>query len=770
MMPEVVYFIFNTMKKFLVLVVLVVWANGLYAQDDDRPRIGLVLSGGGAKGMAHIGILKELERLGIRPDFITGTSMGSVIGGLYASGYSADEIEEIALLMNWEDILSNKTSLDQINYEEKEVYDRYIVELGVKKGKLELPKGLIVGQRLSESLSTLTRHVHDVRDFNDLPIPFACVATDIEKGEAVVLNSGSLPLAIRASMAIPSIFTPVEIDGKLLVDGGLVRNFPVPECQEMGADIIIGVFVSGGLLQKDELESAVDVLSQSAFVLSVFDSDEQKTKCDLLIEPDITNFSTMGFEETPAIIQSGEEAAARARPALKALADSLRLKLPGKITVANMPARDTVRIREVHVINNEHIPDSYVIGRMRISDDEAITIGEVERRVDAIFGTGYFHKLVYELEPNDNGTVDLALYVEESYQAQVKFALHYDSENKAGVTINFTRRNLIPASRLLIEADIAENPRAQFNFLKYVGPRQTVALKLGLNYRNSDVPNLESEDGELTGVFRNRYFNPYFSIFQTSRRNYSVGMTGQYESSVFKPKIGGEELRLINKLDWRSWSLKFFGGYNSLNNRYFPTAGARYSGNIKYTLNAEYRLELLEAGEIFPAMLDVESFPSFNITQQNLWSPSHWVTLGISNSITMNIIDRDDGSLPYINDQVLIGGFRPLLTNSVAFWGGKPTEYYADHLFYNQLLLQFNLSTNIHLQMVSQYINAKYPMKWFYDDLSDDSYFLSADNHALFGYGSMLSYSSLIGPISVGIASHNKTSRWNAFFSIGFYF
>jgi NTE family protein len=674
--------------------------------------------------------------------------------------------------MDWDEVLSNKTSLDQINYEEKEFYDRYIIELGVRKTKLELPKGLIVGQRLSETLSTLTRHVHDIEDFNNLPIPFACVATDIEKGLPVVLNEGSLPLAIRASMAIPSIFTPVEIGDKLLVDGGLVRNFPVPECLDMGADIIIGVTVSGGLLDKEELESAVDVLSQSAFVLSVFDSDEQKKKCDLLIEPDIENFSTMGFEDTPAIIKSGEAAAEKARPALMALADSLGITPYGTVSVDVLPRKDSVRVGSVIVRDNDHIPDSYVIGRMRINPEQMISIEEIENRVDAIFGTGYFNKLIYELESNDKGSFDLILTVEESYQSQIKFALHYDSENRAGLTVNFTRRNLLPASRLLVEADIAENPRGQVSFLKYVGTRQSLAIKLGMNYRNSDIPNLESEDAEVTGVFRNRYLNPYLSVFETSRRNYSAGIKGQFEASRFRPKIGGEDIRFLNELDWRSWSMVIFGAYNSLNHRYFPTRGARYEASLKYSMGIDYRIEFKESDLIIPVNVDVDPFPTIRAGHKNVWPLTSSLSVGLSNTIVMNIIERneDTGSLPYINDQILIGGYRPLLTNSIAFWGAEQTQFYADNVFFNEIMLQLEPIRNIYLQLASQYVNAKYPMKWLNRELSDDSFFLSEDSHAVWGYGALLSYASIIGPVSVGIASHNKTSKWNSFFSIGFYF
>ena len=221
--------------------------------------------------MAHIGIIRAMEKAGLTPDYITGTSMGSIVGALYAIGYSSDDIESIVTNVDWDVLLSNKIPLNQITFEEKSYYGRYIAELPVNGIKVGLPKGLIEGQKLSEQLSRLTRSVHDIEDFNNLPIPFACVAADIATGEPIVLNKGSLAEAIRASMAIPTVFTPVEIDGHLLVDGGLVRNFPVEEIIDMGADIVIGVFVSSDLSSKEELDDLVSLLTQSAFVTSAFD-------------------------------------------------------------------------------------------------------------------------------------------------------------------------------------------------------------------------------------------------------------------------------------------------------------------------------------------------------------------------------------------------------------------------------------------------------------------------------------------------------------------
>ena len=205
----------------------------------ERPKVGLVLSGGGAKGMAHIGVIKAMEEAGLYPDYITGTSMGSIIGALYAIGYSADEIKEIALGIKWENVLTNDIPLDKVAFEEKLFYGRYFIELPIKDKKIGLPQGLIEGQELTMFLNKITRPAHGITDFHKLPIPFECVAADIETGKSVVLKSGSLPLAMRASMSIPTFFTPTTIDSTLFVDGGLLRNFPVQEALDIDRKSVV---------------------------------------------------------------------------------------------------------------------------------------------------------------------------------------------------------------------------------------------------------------------------------------------------------------------------------------------------------------------------------------------------------------------------------------------------------------------------------------------------------------------------------------------------
>jgi len=288
-----------------------------------RPKIGLTLSGGGAKGLAHIGILKAIDSAGLSIDYITGTSMGSIIGALYASGYSADSIEKIARKIDWDLMLSNQSSLRNIIMEEKDEYGRYDLELPWVNHFFRLNTGVLEGQELWLKLSELLFPVHQIKDFNQLPIPFRCVATDLSTGEAVVLDSGELVSAIRASMAIPSVFTAVDYNGRRLVDGGVVRNFPVRDVREMGAQIVIGSNVSQGLLAAKKVNNALQVLLQVAFFREAEDTKLEVPLCDIYVQTPLDKYSMGSFSSANEIIEAGKEEGRKLYPRLKALADSL---------------------------------------------------------------------------------------------------------------------------------------------------------------------------------------------------------------------------------------------------------------------------------------------------------------------------------------------------------------------------------------------------------------------------------------------------------------
>jgi NTE family protein len=290
-----------------------------------RPRIGLVLSGGGARGVAHIGVLKVLEEQHVPIDAIAGTSMGAVVGGLYASGLSAREIEAIMTSLNWQEAFRDLPPREDLTLRRKQEDQNFLVKfpLGIRGGKVLLPKGLIQGQRLNQILRRLTLPVARITDFNELPTPFRALATDLETGDAVTLDSGDLTSAMRASMSAPGVFAPVERDGRLLVDGGISENLPVDIARAMGVDILIVVDVGSPLLTRDKLNSVPVISNQMIAILIQRNTREQLEKLkaqDVLIAPPLGDTSSFDFGNVKRVIAVGERAARASAERLAALA------------------------------------------------------------------------------------------------------------------------------------------------------------------------------------------------------------------------------------------------------------------------------------------------------------------------------------------------------------------------------------------------------------------------------------------------------------------
>ena len=280
----------------------------------ERPRIGLVLGGGGARGAAHIGVLRELERLRVPVDAIAGTSMGAIVGGLYASGMTPKELEQLIADLDWAEVFQDAPPREDLSYRRKQDDVDFPIdfELGLNEGRLQMPKGLIQGQKLSPLLRELTLDVAHVSDFDELPTPFRAVASDIETGESVVLSEGDLTLAIRASMSAPGIFAPVIVDDRMLVDGGLVGNLPIESIKDMGVDVIIAVDVEFPLYTREQLDSAVGITSQVLTILINKETQRQLELLDgddILIRPKLGDFGSANFAEITEAVEPGAKAA-----------------------------------------------------------------------------------------------------------------------------------------------------------------------------------------------------------------------------------------------------------------------------------------------------------------------------------------------------------------------------------------------------------------------------------------------------------------------------
>ncbi len=749
---------------FLVLI-FIIPASQTFGEDSaNRPKIGLVLSGGGAKGLAHIGIIRAMEKAGLTPDYITGTSMGSIVGALYAIGYSSDDIESVVTNVDWDVILSNKIPLNQITFEEKSYYGRYIAELPVNGIKVGLPKGLIEGQKLSEQLSRLTRSVHDIEDFNDLPIPFACVAADIATGEPILLNKGSLPEAIRASMAIPTVFTPVEIEGRLLVDGGLVRNFPVEEIIEMGADIVIGVFVSSDLSSKEELDDLVSLLTQSAFVTSAFDSRKQRELVDIYIEPRLKDYSPAAFRQWKDIINIGNESGEEFYETFKHLADSVSAIEPLK-SVAPIPDKVEYLITDISIVGNKKISSKIIEGKLRIIEGSILSINEIEKHIAIVYGTRFFDKVEYEIIRN-GPKYELLIKVREAPDGYLKLAAHYDSENDVGINANLTYRNLLlPYSRALLEFDFSKNPKLDVNYLKYVGWKQNMGVQVGFTYRDNDLP-FYDEDLE-TSRLDSDYSELYFLLQSTAFQNLTFGGKALLEYSELSPKVG-EIGRVIEEIKNRNLGAQFYFMYNSLDRQFYPRKGALFEASLKQIFDVKNRYTSISEDTTSTTtstiVQQLDPFTSLETQYTQVISLQKRLSLISKNVMVLTTLEEFDYN---ITDYYFVGGFNPRNKNVSEFLGAQDKKYVTPNFFYTKLLLQWEIIDNLFFTGIANYIDVQYPMELFYDITVEN--FLGGEKRR-FGYGFSLGYNSFLGPISFTLARDSRSSENQMNLNIGFWF
>ena len=435
-----------------------------------RPKIGLTLSGGGAKGLAHIGILKAIDSAGLKIDYITGTSMGAILGALYAVGYSGKEIEQICKNMDWDVLLSNQIPLRVLSMEEKKQYARFALELPYSKNKIKLPTGVIEGQELNIKFLELFFNVFSIREFKDLPIPFQCMATNLETGDLVVLDSGNLVTALRASMAIPSVFTAVTIGDKKLVDGGLVRNFPVKNVKDMGADITIGSSVNSGLSTKDEISNPIDVILQMAFFKEAGDFKEEVPLTDLYIHIPLGKYTMNSFGSGDEIMLLGDEAGNNYYPQFKKLADSINaLAVP--VAKPEKVKRDKpvyIASYEVKGLKKTSIP--FFIHLMDFYDHKYYSVTEISKALRRAYGSRYYNSITYTLEALKGDTAKIIFLAQENPGTYLKAGLYYSIFRGINVNVNITSRDfIIPNSRSMLSLAIGESMQLEAEQLQYLG-------------------------------------------------------------------------------------------------------------------------------------------------------------------------------------------------------------------------------------------------------------------------------------------------------------
>jgi len=418
-------------------------ATSVDAVDASRPKIGLALSGGGARGAAHIGVIRVLEENNVPIDYIAGTSMGSIVGGLYASGMDLDTIEEELGRIDWDAVFHDLPPRSDRSFRRKRDDDAYLIKFkpGFNNGELDLPRGLIQGQKIDLELARLVLPVASVDNFDDLTIPFRAVAADIATGHEVVIGSGNLGMAIRASMSIPAAFTPAELDGRLLVDGGIANNLPISVVRDMGADIIIAVDIGTPLLDQEEIDSVLVITAQLTGLLTRGNVEAQiatLSNKDFLIVPDLGDISTGDFKEFRKAIPPGREATLAQIEDLRRLSVSDAGYQAYRASLIHPEAKELI-IDRIRLENNSRISDDYIMSRVVETEvGKPLDPPALEKDLGKIYGLELFQNVRYGIsEDGDETVLDIRVDERSWGPGYLQFGVELNSNGEGENIFNF---------------------------------------------------------------------------------------------------------------------------------------------------------------------------------------------------------------------------------------------------------------------------------------------------------------------------------------------
>lgn len=717
-------------------------------------KVGLVLSGGGAKGLAHIGALRVIEDAGIRIDYIGGTSMGAIVGALYASGYSARALDSIFRNADFDELIQGSVPRGSMSFYEKQNNERYALSLPFDDFKLSFPSSITSGQNVYNLFSRLLFHVSDIDDFNDLPIPFFCMATDVESGEVVKLDKGYLPLSISASGAFPSLFEPVLIDGKTLIDGGVVNNYPIDEVRNMGADIVIGVDVQDPLSAADDLRSATQVLLQINNYRTVRGMAEKAEKTDIYIKPDISEFTVISFDEGGSIIANGYDAALKKKVPL----DSLAMLQGGPLkSEREVPLADTLVIKNVQISGNQQYSRRYIKGKLRYKLNETTSFDALDQGFNNLSATGNFSSIKYVLRPSlgmDGYDMDLQLR-EDPTKTFIKLGLHYDGLYNTAGLINFTRKHFLLYDDVLsFDFIIGDQVRYNFDYYLDKGSYWSLGVRSRFNTFEQDVDFefVSRETGvELPQVNK-------LDITLTDLTNQVYVQTNWGEEFVFGLGLEHKWLRLRSETviadqgqsldldDSNYLSAYGFLKLDTLDDLYFPTRGLFFDGDFHlYMLATQAGLEDIGSFSIAKAKMGF-AVPVLNS-----------VAFNFSTEGGFNLGQADVNSLDFV-----LGGYGAAYINNLTdFLGYDFISFGGDSYVKAMFKTDWNFTGKHHLNLTANFANAG-------NGIFDDGEWFTLPDFT--GYALGYGFETLVGPAEVKYTWSPEISNTMWMFSLGFWF
>ncbi|MFT7330756.1 MAG: NTE family protein [Roseivirga sp.] len=733
------------MKKELTLLLIFCTLFGFSQEDNDVQKdvkVGLVLSGGGAKGFAHVGVLKVLEEAGVRVDYIGGTSMGAIVGSMYASGYSAKEIDSLIRTFDFDKIMQDEVPRKSKPFYEKENGEKYAITFPLKKGKITIPKAVSKGQNVLNLMTELLQHVDTITDFNKLPIPFFCIATNLETGKQEILNSGFLPKAVQASGAFPTLLEPVEIGGKLLIDGGVVNNFPIDEIIEMGADIVIGVDLRSDYDEKDELDSALKIVNQIISFQMYGSYDDRIKKTDVYIHPDMNKYSVTSFDKIEAIEAIGEKVAR------EKFVDFLRIakqQSKKRRPFYRQDQQNELHIKSILIKGNQDYTRNYVKGKMKIEEGQTILFSDLVEGINNLTATGNFTNIQYKIDTEKDGSILSLKLKQNDISTYVKFAAHYDKLYKTSILTNLTTKHLLSKNDVLsVDLVLGDNLRYNLNYFIDNGTNWSFGLRSRLNTFKTDIDynqdNISRINLEYRDITNQLYFQTVFN------RKFALGVGAEHK----RINTFTETLQTLTNQEKTYFDKSDYGNFisylklDTYDNKYFQKEGVNVDIDLKwYLFSSDYN-------ENFNSFSQLKGKVGYARTFFNSLT-THFIT-----EAGFTIGDNENTILDY-----RLGGHGENLINTlIPFYGYDYASLSGDGFLKSSLTLRYEFAENHYLMTTANAARID-------DDLFNQGRIFEDTK---LGYAAGYGFDSFMGPIEMNYTWSPDTGNKFWYFSLGYWF
>ena len=721
---------------------------------NDTLKVGLVLSGGGAKGFAHIGVLKVIDSLGIKVDYVAGTSMGAIIGSLYASGYSGKQLDSLFKSLNFDDVISDNLPREAKTFYERVNSEKYVISLPFDNFKLKLPSAISGGQNVYNLLTKLTLPVSEIHDFNKLPIPFFCIATDIETGQMIVLDKGNLAQAITASGAFPSLFRPVIIDGRILIDGGVSNNYPIDELKAKGVEKIIGVDVQDSLVTREELTSAPEILLQINNYRTINEMKKKVQKTDVYIKPNIKDFTVISFSEGREIVKSGEHAALLKIDELKSL--STVKKDSNKIEIKNIHL-DSITINNIILNGNIRYSRAYILGKLKLKSRTKVSYDQFSKGVNNLVATNNFDSFQYEFHKSQNmeGYNLVAILKESEITTFLKLGLHYDDLYKSAGLVNFTKKRLLFDDDLAsLDVILGDNVRYNFEFFIDKGFYWSIGVKSRFNQFNKNVnANLLLQDGNQVLSSLNKIdiklqdFTNQVYLQTQFRKDFVLSLGGEHKRLKIKSETIIDETQNDEILFENTDYLSLFGTLklDTYNNKFFPKRGFYFNGDFHLYLHASHFNN---------------EFSQFSMSKAEIgyaFSLSDKFAVNLQSQGGFKIGDNSTSSLNFA-----LGGYgNNFINNFVSFFGYDYISLTGNSFVKGAIVLDYEIFKKNHLTLVANYANIE-------DGIFNNGEWFSTPDYS--GYAIGYAIETFLGPLQAQYSWSPENSQGYWFFNVGFWF